>query len=166
MIASFASADRPYYTREILYHSIDRLVNAKYKIIIIVDDMLLLYNCPRGDIMIRNAKEMISELKHEMRGGKGDVEITNIFSQNELTGKARLCARITINPGCSIGLHEHLAEEEIFYIISGEGLVNDNGTVKEVAAGDAILTGNGASHSIENIGKVPLVLVAVILLFQ
>lgn len=116
--------------------------------------------------MIKNANEMVSELKHEMRGGKGTVEITHIFKQDELTGKARLCARITINPGCSIGLHEHLAEEEIFYIINGKGLVNDNGAEKEVAAGDAILTGNGASHSIENIGQEPLVLVAVILLFQ
>ena len=116
--------------------------------------------------MIKYANEMFNELKHEMRGGKGTVEITHIFKQEDLTGKARLCARITISPGCSIGLHEHLAEEEVFYIIGGKGLVNDNGTVKEVATGDAILTGNGASHSIENIGQEPLVLVAVILLFQ
>lgn len=116
--------------------------------------------------MIRKANEMVSVLRQEMRGGKGAVEITDIFRQDELTGKARLCARITINPGCSIGLHEHLAEEEIFYIINGKGLVNDNGTEKEVAVGDAILTGNGASHSIGNIGREPLVLFAIILLFQ
>lgn len=116
--------------------------------------------------MIKNAKDMVNEIKHEMRGGKGDVELTHIFGQEELTGKARLCARITINPGCSIGLHEHQAEEEIFYIMSGKGLVNDNGSIREVAAGDAVLTGNGASHSIENTGREPLVLLAVILLFQ
>lgn len=116
--------------------------------------------------MIKDARDMASEIKHEMRGGKGDVEITHIFNQEELTGKARLCARITINSGCSIGLHEHRTEEEIFYIINGKGLVNDNGTEREVAVGDAILTGNGASHSIENIGQEPLVLFAVILLFQ
>ena len=116
--------------------------------------------------MIKSATDMASELKHEMRGGKGDVEITHIFKQDELTGKARLCARITLNPGCSIGMHEHPAEEEIYYIISGKGLVNDNGNVKEVTVGDATLTGNGAAHSIENIGQEPLVLFAVILLFQ
>ncbi|HEX2947413.1 MAG TPA: cupin domain-containing protein [Clostridia bacterium] len=116
--------------------------------------------------MIKNSNEMVSELKHEMRGGKGTVEITHIFKQEELTGKARLCARITINPGCSIGLHEHNAEEEIFYIISGKAIVNDNGAMREAGSGDAILTGNGASHSIENIGQEPLILLAVILLFQ
>lgn len=115
--------------------------------------------------MVKKAKDMVSELKHEMRGGKGTVEITHIFGKEELTGKARLCARITINPGCSIGLHEHLAEEEIFYIIGGRGSVNDNGTVREVVAGDAVLTGSGASHSIENCAAEPLVLLAVILVF-
>jgi len=43
--------------------------------------------------------------------------------------------------------------------------VDDNGTHKEVKAGDGILTGGGASHAIENIGDEPLVLFAVILLY-
>jgi len=115
--------------------------------------------------MVKRAEEMIKEIKEQMRGGKGSVEITHIFKQDELKGKARLCARITINPGCSIGVHQHVDEEEIFYVISGKGLVNDDGTEKEVTAGDAILTGGGASHAIENIGDDPLVLFAVILLY-
>lgn len=115
--------------------------------------------------MIRKANEMFKEIKDEMRGGKGSVELTHIFKQNELTGKARLCAKITINPGCSIGLHEHVKEEEIFFVIKGTGLVEDNGVRSEVQTGDAILTGGGASHSIENIGSEILELMAVILLF-
>lgn len=115
--------------------------------------------------MIKNAYEMISEIKHQMRDGKGSVELTHIFKQDELKGKARLIARITINSGCSIGLHEHVAEEEIFYIINGKGIINDNGIEREVSAGDAVLTGDGASHSIENKENVPLILLAVILVY-
>lgn len=115
--------------------------------------------------MIKRANEMVKEIKVQMRGGKGSVEITHIFKQDELKGKARLCARITINPGCSIGLHEHANEEEIFYIIKGKGLVDDNGSKQELAVGDSILTGGGAFHSIENTGNEPLELVAVILLY-
>lgn len=115
--------------------------------------------------MIKNSNEMVNELKNELRGGKGTVEMTHIFRQDELTGKARLFARITINAGCSIGLHEHDGEEEIYYITSGEGIVNDNGIISKVKTGDAVLTGNGASHSIENDGDVPLVMLAVILLY-
>lgn len=115
--------------------------------------------------MIKNSSEMIREVKEQMRGGKGSVELTHIFKQDELKGKARLVARITINPGCSIGWHEHVAEEEIFYLISGKGIFNDNGAEKEISAGDAALTGGGASHSIENRGQEPLVLLAVILVW-
>lgn len=115
--------------------------------------------------MVKKAAEMISEIKEQMRGGKGQVEITHIYKQDELRGRARLCARLAINPGCSIGLHEHINEEEIFYIIKGKGIVNDNGADREVVEGDAVLTGGGAFHSIENTDTVPLELLAVILLY-
>ncbi|HOQ01822.1 MAG TPA: cupin domain-containing protein [Acetivibrio clariflavus] len=115
--------------------------------------------------MIKRADEMVKEIKEQMRGGKGSVEILHIFKQEELKGKARLCAKITINPGCSIGLHQHDNEEEIFYVIKGKGTVNDNGTLSEVKEGDAIITGNGASHAVENTGGEPLELMAIILLY-
>lgn len=115
--------------------------------------------------MIKKSNEMIKEVKEQMRGGKGTVELLHIFKQDELTGKARLCAKITINPGCSIGLHEHVNEEEIFYILKGNGIVEDNGVKKEISAGDAILTGGGATHSAENTGNEPLEMMAVILLY-
>lgn len=115
--------------------------------------------------MVRKSSEMLKEIKEQMRGGKGAVEITHVFRQDELKGKARLFARITINPGCSIGLHEHVNEEEIFYIIRGKAAINDNGNIKEVIAGDAVLTGGGAQHSVENIGEEPLEMLAVILLY-
>lgn len=115
--------------------------------------------------MVRRAEEMFKEIKEQMRGGKGSVEIIHVFKQDELKGKARLCAKIMINPGCSIGLHQHLNEEEIFYIIKGKGLVDDNGEKSEVSAGDAILTGDGAAHSVENTGSEPLEMMAVILLY-
>jgi mannose-6-phosphate isomerase-like protein (cupin superfamily) len=115
--------------------------------------------------MIRKAEDMFKEIKEQMRGGKGSVEITHMFKQEELKGKARLCAKLTLNPGCSIGLHEHSNEEEIFYVIKGKGLINDNGSTMEVSVGDAILTGGGATHSVENNGTESLELLAVILLY-
>ncbi len=115
--------------------------------------------------MFRRAEEMIKEIKEQMRGGKGSVEVTHIFRQNELRGKARLVARLIINPGCSIGLHEHVNEEEIFYVIKGKGLIEDNGEKREVNLGDAVLTGGGAVHAVENTGGEPLELLAVILIY-
>ncbi|WHH61035.1 cupin domain-containing protein [Petroclostridium sp. X23] len=115
--------------------------------------------------MFKSPEQMVNEYKEEMRGGKGTVELLHIFQQDELKGKCRIFAKITMNPGCSIGLHPHENEEEVYYILSGTGTVNDNGNIKEVKVGDAVLTGGGAQHSIENTGDQPLVLMAVVLLY-
>ncbi len=116
--------------------------------------------------MIKESVSMISETRNEMRGGKGNIDILHIFDKDEIKGGSRLFARITINPGCSIGMHEHAGEEEIYYILSGKALINDNGTVREIKAGDAVMTGGGASHSIENTGNETLELIATVLLFS
>ncbi len=115
--------------------------------------------------MIKKPCDMEKELKELMRGGKGSVEVTHIFKQEELKGKCRLCARLSINPGSSIGLHEHVGEEEIFYILSGSGIFTDNGVQKRVNAGEGLLTVGGEHHSIENDGEESLVLMAIILLY-
>lgn len=116
--------------------------------------------------MFRKTDEMELELREKMRGGNGIVQIKHIFKSNELKGKARMLAEITLPVGGSIGFHQHDQEEEIFYLISGKGRVNDQGTVKELKAGDALLTGGGNGHSIENIGEQPLIFLAVILLYD
>jgi len=115
--------------------------------------------------MIRLKSEMETEIRPNMRGGQGDIQITHYFKQHEFKGKCRLCAKVTIQPGDSIGFHEHANEEEVYLITRGTALVNDAGIEKELSAGDAILTGGGKGHSIKNIGKEPLELVAVIFLY-
>ncbi|NPV81853.1 MAG: cupin domain-containing protein [Firmicutes bacterium] len=116
--------------------------------------------------MIRTAQEMEREIREKMRGGTGLVEIRHIFREDQLTGKARLFAHLHLPPGASIGFHRHEGEEEIFYILSGHGIVDDNGTRREVAPGDAVLTGGGAGHAIEASGDEPLEMVAVILKYS
>lgn len=116
--------------------------------------------------MIKRAEEMMMDIRERMMGGKGSVQILHLFSRDELTGKCRLFARVTLEPGCSIGTHAHDREEEVYYILSGSATVNDNGNIRELCPGDAVITGNGACHSIENTGSQDLVLMAVILLFD
>ncbi|MDZ7261157.1 MAG: cupin domain-containing protein [candidate division KSB1 bacterium] len=116
--------------------------------------------------MIRKSSEMEQTVRENMRGGQGKITITQIFKQEELKGHCRLCARITIGPGDSIGFHEHVDEEEIFLILRGRGEVVENGSKQEVVAGDAILTGGGAGHAIKNIGNEPLELIGIILLYS
>jgi len=115
--------------------------------------------------MIRHAEDMAQEIRERMRGGDGQVIITRLLQPGEYQGKARLIARITLGPGCSIGYHEHVGEEEIFYIISGQGIFADSSDGQEhtVSAGDAAITLGSQSHAIRNDGSETLELLAVIL---
>lgn len=115
--------------------------------------------------MLKRAKDMKEEIREQMRGGMGSVKITHVFQQEELGGRCRLLAKLTLEPGASIGKHVHENEEEIFYIMQGTARVDDNGTQVVLGSGDALLTGDGKSHGVENIGHDLLEIVAVILLY-
>jgi mannose-6-phosphate isomerase-like protein (cupin superfamily) len=73
---------------------------------------------------------------------------------------------LNLDPGSSIGYHKHDREEEVFVILKGTAEVDDDGSKKILNQGDSILTGNGAGHSIRNIGKEPLEVLAVISSYQ
>lgn len=94
--------------------------------------------------------------------GKGETVIEPLFMQDEFTVPVRLCARLTLAPGASIGLHMHENEDELYFILSGVGTAADEVSETEVSAGHSILTRSGESHSLENTGTEPLVLLAVI----
>jgi mannose-6-phosphate isomerase-like protein (cupin superfamily) len=107
---------------------------------------------------------MKTETKEHMRDGEGSAHLTYLLD-GSTQKNARMFAEITLNPECSIGYHRHDSETEYYFILSGTGTVNDDGKEAEVKPGDAIITGNGASHSIKNTGSVPLVFYAIIVTY-
>lgn len=113
--------------------------------------------------MVIHAGDMKNEVKHEMRGGTGHVSLLHAVPAEGLNGRGRMFARVTLEQGCSIGYHEHHGESELFYILSGEGVLSDDGEEKRVVAGDCAVCPDGQGHSIRNDGAEPLVLMALIL---
>jgi len=113
--------------------------------------------------MIKRNDGYSTEKKENMRDGDGVVVIEHLLTPEELYDKGRLYARLTIEPGCSIGEHIHDGEMESYYIVSGDGEVFDNGDIVTVSAGDSVLTRSGEGHSIRNIGSDKLELIALIL---
>ena len=114
--------------------------------------------------MIIKNSEMIKEVKKNMRGGEGEVSLLHYVNKEELKN-ARLMTRITIPAGAGIGEHDHVNETEYYIILSGEGIVNDDGVEKTVSPGEVVVTGNGAKHSIRNNGSADLVMIAVIITY-
>ena len=96
--------------------------------------------------MIRRPEEMKTEVRHEMRGGNGDVHFL-----------------LTLEKGCSIGRHSHGPDAELFIIKSGAATVDDDGEIVKCGPGDIIYTGNGAFHSLANGGEEPLVVYALVI---
>ena len=99
-----------------------------------------------------------------MAGGKGHVIIKDLLGEKELNGKCRMYAEVTVEPGCSLGYHEHHGESETFYILQGFGDFDDNGTVRQVKPGDVTFTPSGSGHALVNTGVSNLVFMALIIL--
>ena len=112
--------------------------------------------------MIKKAADCKTEYRENMRGGNGTVELTNYATVAELNDKGRLFANITLKPGCSIGYHVHENDTELFYLMKGEAIYNDNGTSYPVSAGDVMICPAGTGHAIANNGQETVELCAVI----
>ena len=69
----------------------------------------------------------INRIEH-MCEGNGHVIIKELLDEQQLNGKCGLYAEVTLEPGCSLGFHMHYGESETYYILTGEGEYNDNGT--------------------------------------
>lgn len=113
--------------------------------------------------MIRRNDERITEVKENHLGGKGKITIRHILNSNaELYDKGRVFCHTTLEPGASIGYHDHHGEFECYYILSGTAKLSDNGKDVILHAGDVAYTPDGAGHGIENIGDDELSVIALI----
>ena len=110
--------------------------------------------------MIQAAEKAIKE---NIRGGQGKAEFEYLLTNEQLGKSSGLFARITLHPNSSVGFHEHHGDNETYFIVSGQGRFNDNGTWKEVKSGDVLFTNDGEGHSLENTSNEPLVFMALIL---
>ena len=100
--------------------------------------------------MVIRANECKTEERINMRGGEGSVKIVNFAGKEELLGKGRFFARMTLEPGCSIGEHTHEGDSEIFIVERGCPTYNDGGTLVEAKPGDVLICPAETNHSIAN----------------
>lgn len=107
-------------------------------------------------------RELPYREKESVQKGRGTVGFSDLAAVEETYGHVRLFSTCTLRPGCSIGYHTHENETEFYYILQGEAVVNDNGTELVMKPGQVMSTGDGAGHSIENLGKEDLVFLAMI----
>ncbi len=96
-------------------------------------------------------------------GGEGRVLQDLIVGEDVLKEKCRLFGDMILEPGSSIAPHKHEGESEVYYIISGQGFINDNGVEVAVRAGDAYTCKSGDSHGLRNTGSDDLRFIALVI---
>lgn len=112
--------------------------------------------------MIRKDKDCVRYSK-QMFAGPGEVEAKQILNEGEFRDKGRLFNHIVLKPGTAVGEHRHTNDFEVYYVLSGTGLYNDNGTEVEVGPGDVTVCPEGERHALLNTGTTDMEIIALIL---
>lgn len=94
--------------------------------------------------------------------GKEKMLKTNLADFDGWDKKVRLFSLIQVKPGEEVEYHMHVGESETFFILSGQGIYNDNGNKVDVVPGMVTFTPSGEGHSIKNTGDEMLVFIALI----
>ena len=90
--------------------------------------------------------------RSNLRGGEGDILFTDIWPAEAQPNTVRTLSVSIMKKGQSIGLHEHVEEGELYYIMEGEAQVVCDGKEYTLKAGDATWTTQaGDFHSIKNV---------------
>ncbi|RNC97257.1 cupin domain-containing protein [Lysinibacillus halotolerans] len=76
-----------------------------------------------------------------------------MFEKNSFETKIDFIDFSIIPPNSTIGYHAHSNNEEIYFILEGEGEMIVNGTEFLVKKGDIVINSQYSSHGLRNIGS-------------
>ncbi|MDD5474376.1 MAG: cupin domain-containing protein [Candidatus Methanoperedens sp.] len=82
--------------------------------------------------------------------------IENGLDLTEIANSIAAVYDTSLEPGQSIPSHYHPAFEEVYYILSGYGIMTIGEEQKEISRGDVVYIPSPAPHSLLNTGSVPL----------
>ena len=90
------------------------------------------------------------ELQKNCHDGTGEIFLREVFGEDVFESNLVHLHETIVQPHSTIGYHLHEGNEEIYYIMEGEGIMTVDGEEKTVAPGDAIITHSGSKHGLVN----------------
>jgi mannose-6-phosphate isomerase-like protein (cupin superfamily) len=108
---------------------------------------------PGGYILERDAQVA----RNEPGTHKGGGETVGYSFFAKAPGLRLVFRKRALKPGSAIGYHQQ-KEDEIYYVLSGRGVMTIDGKSFEVTPGTAVLTRPGSSHGLKQTGAEDLVI--------
>ncbi len=110
-------------------------------------------SAPGGYILEHDAE--VASAEPGTHNGGGETIGYSFFKK--APGLKLVFRKRALKPGSAIGYHEQ-HEDEIYYVLSGRGVMTIDGKSFEVTPGSAILTRPGSSHGLKQTGTEDLVI--------
>src|SRR6056297_255489 len=83
-------------------------------------------------------------------------EIKHLSAPWTLGSKNLWIGTSTVEPGNKTNAHSHETNEEVFYCVSGSGIMIVDGEEKEYRQGNLVYVPPGCVHQVVNTGNIPL----------
>ena len=109
---------------------------------------------PKGGYIIQKDAE-IAKNEPGMHNGGGQTVGYSFFDKTP--GMKFVFRKRALKPGSGIGYHEQ-KEDEVYYVLSGRGVMTLDDKPVDVGPGTAILTRPGSSHGLKQVGNEDLVI--------
>ena len=107
-----------------------------------------------GGFVLERDHEVAKEEPGTHKGGGTTIGYSFFKDTPKL---AMVFRKRALRPGAGIGYHEQ-QEDEIYYILSGRGVMTVDGKAFDVGPGTAVLTRPGSSHGLKQAGSEDLVI--------
>ena len=123
-------------------------------IVVGVSAMVLAQPHAKGGFIVQRDAEIA---KNEPGTHNGGGQTIGYSFFDKTPGMKFVFRKRAFHPGSGVGLHEQ-HEDEVYYALSGKGVMTVDGKDIEMTAGTAVLTRPGSSHSLKQTGPDDLVM--------
>ena len=111
--------------------------------------------------MLRKKSDMLERPLVNCHDGAGELIGRIVVKDGDSDLTLRFVHDDTIPAGVSIGEHPHDENEEVYYVIEGEGTLIYDGKEYPVGAGDVSVVKRGHTHGIVNSSPEPMRLLVI-----
>ncbi|OLC40465.1 MAG: cupin [Acidobacteria bacterium 13_1_40CM_65_14] len=109
---------------------------------------------PKGGYIVQHDADMAKSEPGTHNGG-GQTVGYSFFDKTP--GMKFVFRKRALKPGSGIGYHEQ-KEDEVYYVLSGKGVMTLDDKPMDIGPGTAILTRPGSSHGLKQVGNEDLVI--------